>query len=74
MAIQQIADGFSMILTVEGIGNDGKPVKKKYTYPDVRESATPENIFNVAVELEKLHKDRVRQLNMVNNYVLINGL
>lgn len=70
MAINQLPDAFSLVLTLEVTGKDGKPAYKKYTYPQLRHNAQPDAIFGVALSLEKLHKVPLIRVNWINNYEL----
>lgn len=47
----------SLVLAVEeGTDENGKAIIKKYTYSNVKRTATPESLFEAADALESLHK------------------
>lgn len=69
---QTLAKGFKLRLTYEtGIGDGGKPIYKAKTYAGVVESATADQLYQVAQALASLSKHPLAAVEKNNLYEVL---
>lgn len=70
MAMETLLDKKLVLSFSEGIDEEGKDIIKRYTYSNIIETATSDNLFSAAMTLSTLFNGTAQEFGTVDNNIL----
>ncbi|NSL52711.1 DUF1659 domain-containing protein [Calidifontibacillus erzurumensis] len=73
MASEFLVDSQLRLEFLQGMDLDGNPIYKTKTFNNLKTTATPENIQNVALAIADLQQHELMRVQRTNNYDIVAG-